>query len=196
MREIIMTIGVATLLSACSTPWKSEYSCPGMPNGVVCKSPVEVYRLTERADHVTRDVEDAGAGDRTGEASKAAAANVFIPAKLASSQQLPREALPIREPAKLMRIWIAPYPDAKDDLHFPGLVVTEITPRRWSFGEATALKAKTLTPLQLDFQERTQRDSSGSAVEIGEEAKTLTPKGLVQGMQAPSNGVKSNPFQK
>lgn len=41
---------------------------------------------------------------------------------------------PVREQAKVMRIWIAPYVDQNDDLHYPSYLYTEIQPRRWALG--------------------------------------------------------------
>lgn len=43
---------------------------------------------------------------------------------------------PVRTAARVMRIWVAPYEDAKGDLHAPGFVYTEIEPRRWAYGAA------------------------------------------------------------
>lgn len=39
-----------------------------------------------------------------------------------------------RVPAKVMRIWVAPWTDTEGDLHMPGYVYSEITTRRWSIG--------------------------------------------------------------
>ena len=41
---------------------------------------------------------------------------------------------PVREAAQVMRIWVAPWIDKKDDLHYPSYVFTEVQPRRWTFG--------------------------------------------------------------
>jgi conjugal transfer pilus assembly protein TraV len=79
-----------------------------------------------------------------------------------------------------MRVWIAPWIDAKQDLHMPGYVFTEVTPRRWSFGEAAAVTGKPLVPLQVDMRGPVGEEGEP---EIGNEAKMLMPRGLVQGMQ-------------
>jgi len=44
-------------------------------------------------------------------------------------------ARPLREAPQVMRIWISPWVDAQDNLNWSGYVFTEITPKRWSFGE-------------------------------------------------------------
>ena len=49
------------------------------------------------------------------------------------SPRLPSEPVPIRTPAQIMRIWVAPYVDTNGDLVAPGFVYTEIEPRRWIY---------------------------------------------------------------
>lgn len=61
--------------------------------------------------------------------------------------RLPGQPVPIRTPAVVMRIWIAPYIDENDDLNAPGYVFTEIEPRRWIYGENQYQNASAFTPL-------------------------------------------------
>ena len=183
-RVLIMAAAAAVILSGCgSLNWKSEYSCPGMPDGVVCKSPTEVYKLTENADRLTRD-ENGAPSNKAQLAAASDGAIKHIPGQVSTGRNMPRDALPVLEPAKVMRVWIAPWIDNKQDLHMPGYVFTEVTPRRWSFGESSAVRGKPLVPLQLDMKDRADEDG----VEVGDEAKLLTPKGLVQGMQQQQMG--------
>ena len=59
--------------------------------------------------------------------------------------------LPAREPAQILRIWIAPWEDAAGNLHGASDLFTEITPRRWRLATAPGAPAGTvLTPLQLE----------------------------------------------
>lgn len=44
-------------------------------------------------------------------------------------------AQPIRTPAQVMRVWVAPWIDSQDNLHMNGFVYTEVAQRRWAFGE-------------------------------------------------------------
>jgi hypothetical protein len=72
-----------------------------------------------------------------------------------SSPVLPRPEgpVPIRLPAQVLRVWIAPWEDAHGDLHAPGYVYTEIVPRRWSLGEpAAATTTQRITPLQVQHR--------------------------------------------
>jgi conjugal transfer pilus assembly protein TraV len=80
--------------------------------------------------------------------------------EMVSGPVLPRPEgpVPIRLPAQVLRVWIAPWEDAHGDLHAPGYVYTEVVPRRWSLGEpATATATQRITPLQV------QHRSEGSA---------------------------------
>nr|WP_323706237.1 TraV family lipoprotein [Thiorhodovibrio frisius] len=72
----------------------------------------------------------------------------------ASAKQRPRtpvaESNPTREPAQVIRIWIAPWEDSAGNLHGASHVFTEVVRRRWSLASATDTPATTvLTPLQI-----------------------------------------------
>ena len=65
----------------------------------------------------------------------------------------PEGPVPIRLPAQVLRVWIAPWEDAHGDLHAPGYVYTEVVPRRWSLGEpAAATATQRITPLQVQHR--------------------------------------------
>lgn len=143
---------------------KEEYACPGMPNGVVCHSASEVYEMTnngnvplpmrrdessetEAAHPAEMDVgEEEGTEPRpaVNSTAKSEASNRTIYSPSPETAQVAREyiapnlgryPIPIRTPAKVMRIWIAPFEDQTGDLVMPGFVYTEIEPRRWVIGE-------------------------------------------------------------
>ncbi len=61
---------------------------------------------------------------------------------------LPDKPVPIRTPAQIMRVWIAPYEDEGGNLHAPGYVYTEIMPRRWIYpNDPTTANPRTFAPL-------------------------------------------------
>ena len=63
--------------------------------------------------------------------------------------RLPSDPVPVRTPAQVMRIWVAPYVDTNGDLVAPGFVYTEIEPRRWIYpGDERAGNARMIAPLQ------------------------------------------------
>lgn len=63
--------------------------------------------------------------------------------------KLPSEPVPLRTPAQVMRIWVAPYVDTNGDLVAPGFVYTEIEPRRWIYpGDEQGGNSRMFAPLQ------------------------------------------------
>ena len=66
----------------------------------------------------------------------------------------PQDPAALRVPARVMRIWIAPWEDSRGDLHAPGYLYTEIEPRRWALGApAEAERATLVRPLQIERRE-------------------------------------------
>lgn len=62
--------------------------------------------------------------------------------------RLPDRPVPIRTPAQVMRIWVAPWEDTNGDLIVSGYIYTEIEPRRWVIGEGVPHSEPVLRPLQ------------------------------------------------
>ncbi len=78
---------------------------------------------------------------------------------LATGPVLPRPEgpVPIRTPAQVMRVWIAPWEDSRGDLHAPGYLYSEIEPRRWTLGAPPAGNGeRRITPLQIEPREGSQ----------------------------------------
>ncbi|NEV65221.1 TraV family lipoprotein [Thiorhodococcus minor] len=62
-----------------------------------------------------------------------------------------RDPIPLRVPAQVMRIWLAPWEDENADLHASGYVFTEITPRTWSLAAGPdRFSNALLKPLQVE----------------------------------------------
>jgi conjugal transfer pilus assembly protein TraV len=119
---IALAISVAATTSGCSSfnpVGSDEFACPGMPSGVSCKTPREVYKLS---DH---------------EKSKGGSGASDIPTYVYSGAQqgAALNPMPILEQAKVMRIWVAPWVDRNNDQHWPGLVFTVIQPKQWHFNQ-------------------------------------------------------------
>ena len=85
----------------------------------------------------------------------------------------PEDPLARRLPAKVMRIWIAPWEDSRGDLHAPGYLYTEIEPRRWTIGGPAEPERVTLIrPLQIE-----RRDTQPSSARSGRGTGAMrTPK--------------------
>ena len=52
-------------------------------------------------------------------------------------------------PAKVMRIYIAPFEDNSGSLNMPGYVYVEVQKRRWSVGAHAQKQPANITPLQI-----------------------------------------------
>src|SRR5262249_42752528 len=110
----IIVLAAGLLLAGCEFGVGSpDFACPGMPNGVQCKSAREVYQLTNHHDAVSSmdgSAERAIAADQGKDAAlptaKVAAASDDVPYPVVYSDN---GDLPVRAPARVMRIWIAPF---------------------------------------------------------------------------------------
>lgn len=124
MKKLVIAMLVAAFSTAgCSSIFNpagsDEFACPGMPKGISCKSPREVYRITDK------DKLKKGKG-------------ADMPTYLFATEPRSEGALnpvPVLEQAKVMRVWVAPWIDANNDQHWPGLVFTVIQPKQWHFGD-------------------------------------------------------------
>lgn len=133
----------AVPLAGCSTIsiGKSEFVCPGMPSGFVCKTPREVYDATNGSDSVKKTTATAG---KTAQGHDSPFARPMW-----KTESGP---MPVLEHAQVLRIWIAPWVDSRQTLNWPSYVFTEITPRKWSFGGVEFHAQKPLTPMVADFK--------------------------------------------
>ena len=146
---------------------ESEYSCPS-PDGVKCKSTVEIYEMTHNGnvpepDEVNgrKSKKRAPSGKTTAKTDGSDTEGREGSEELKNSQvrsdnvidtyvapRLPDRPIPIRTPAHVMRIWIAPWEDTNGDLNTTGYMYTEVEERRWVIGESNADTQSTLKPLQ------------------------------------------------
>lgn len=145
MHAVILRVAVFFLLYAL-VGCAPKYSCPRSQDGTVCKDPIEVYNLTENQDHVVGSSSNADRKDAKKEEVNPAHLPGIHDEKLFTPQDAP---MPILEPAKVLRIWIAPWIDNKQDLHWPSMIFTEVTPRRWSIGGPGFEQVQALVPLQV-----------------------------------------------
>jgi len=74
-----------------------------------------------------------------------------------------------------MRAWIAPWIDKNGDLHFPSLLFTEVTPRRWSVGEVAGRDARVLVPVAVESGGRSILDRADDNEPRGSGALPAVP---------------------
>lgn len=153
----MLSVGAALLgLSGCSAfnIGKDEYSCPGMPSGVQCMSARDVYAATNdgnvprpmKPEEVKAKAEADGGGSSNVSVNSSNSGDAVIDNYVAP--RLPDRPIPIRTPAQVMRIWVAPWEDTNGDLIVTGYVYTEIEPRRWVIGDGAPESEPVLRPLQ------------------------------------------------
>lgn len=166
---LIATLSV--VIQGCSST--AKYGCQGFPDGVKCRSTRDVYLAgTSSGYDIASDIE---VMEKSPNARKGA--NITrkdpSPEELARQEamkapsdivlqkyvnaRLPDSPIPIRTPAQVMRIWIAPYEDKAGDLVVPGLVYTDIKERKWVIGRPVESKATQLKPLQSRHYEKSAR---------------------------------------
>jgi conjugal transfer pilus assembly protein TraV len=135
-----------------NTAENDSFSCPGMPQGIICKTPLAVYKSTNQMPPPTdsdmpigQKVSGVRYGDNQGNVvSPEPAASRGLPGLSAAA--LDGSPRPVRTSAEVMRIWIAPWVDSHDDLHYPSYLFTEVQARRWSFGKTEFAGAGVVIP--------------------------------------------------
>ena len=133
---------LATVLGGCSVVpvGEAEFSCPGTGPGVRCASAREVYEMTNTRERL--ETQRTGTGEATtAPAPRQSAAPAPVPAPRIDGP------VPVRAPAVVMRVWVAPWEDQVGDLMAAGYVYTEIEPRRWAVGLRHERSRDLLKPL-------------------------------------------------
>ena len=142
---LLLSVGALLQLSGCgsilNTAGSAEYGCPGMPQGVLCKTPAAVYRSTHGEVAPTHFDTPIGAAlpatqsEASNNGSSSATAERIGMGMPGMSSKVVSGPRPVREPPKVARIWIAPWVDKNDNLHLSQVQFTEIRPRTWTVGK-------------------------------------------------------------
>src|SRR5213595_3451530 len=125
---ILLAVLSPVLFGGCSsmlnTADNSSFSCPGMPQGIVCKTPTAVYKSTHQMPTETENDLPLGitaAKAKTPDIILAAARkappltkDLGLAAFGGPASRSEVAGRPVREPARVMRIWIAPWVDKND----------------------------------------------------------------------------------
>jgi len=152
IRRLLLS-SIAVVLAGCSAFGNDQFQCPANVEGATCMSAREVYSATHVSDRVAPNYKD---GKRISQADGAAAAasSEYVGSDYQSSgttagagvapavvdkyrPPLPEVdvPLPVRVPAKVMRIRIFPWEDNARDLNAGSVVFTEVEGRTWTLGE-------------------------------------------------------------
>ena len=152
------------LVSGCSSMGvgEAEYQCSGIPDGVRCMSAQKAYELTDGDDYQQRvhneamKTKAAIEGTEYVEGRASSTDRPSVTSSVKRDATIPgvvpyevKKVLPLRTPAKVMRIAIRAWESKEGALHVPGYVYTEIEPRRWMIGEREVETSVRLTPVQV-----------------------------------------------
>lgn len=160
LATIALTAAISTALSGCAyfNVGEEEFNCSGMPGSAYCHSTRDVYTSTNDGSVPSRVGKDGAYNEECDDCARSEGENFNKGGEEGSSEtgsysrasntlngqgdevtnnyvspRLPGQPVPIRTPAVVMRIWVAPWIDSNDDLNAPGYVYTEIEPRRWIY---------------------------------------------------------------
>lgn len=146
----LFALATATIvLSGCASVFNSggsdSYGCPGMPSGVVCKTPAAVYKSSNGELPQTEfDIPIKNADDSSASASSNSRDTTIR--TTATNMAGAPPMMPLREPPKMMRIWFAPWVDKNDMWHSASYQVVEVVGRKWATGVPEANSAPIVTP--------------------------------------------------
>lgn len=218
VRPLLLAIVAAGLLAGCAMG-SSEFSCPGVPEGMACTSTREVYDRTDGSMNARSSSEEsqaeATARDRDRKRTTGAPAPRSTDKRSSSASQgengasqsernQPRAAdsrvaertrqvpirqkddLPIRQPAQVMRIWVAPWEDQGGNLHMSGLIYTEIVERRWTIGVPNKDGGSIAQPLTAPGVPNPAQANSQSGP-AAEQQPARSPQGSANGASASGN---------
>ena len=140
----------AVVLAGCSAyGGKDSFECPNKEVGATCLSARDVYAATHVADRITpnymdgkRVKSDAESVQQSGSASGTTGVTNGLQAYRPPIPEVDTP-LPIRTPAKVMRIRVFPWEDSARDLNTGGYVYTEIEGRIWTIGEEQVSRVQT-----------------------------------------------------
>lgn len=188
MKKSALALYVTLLptLAGCSIVGQSESSCPGKPNGYVCKGPREVYELTNSKttlfDGSQDGLEDDGKkGDAAGNNADASGAVVELPAagvipsnsySIYQDNLSAPEPLAVRADARVLRVLFAAYEDDSQSLNMPGYAYVEVEPKRWLVGAAANKQPAKIIPLQA------RQDADANLAHKQKVSSTVDPLGV------------------
>lgn len=132
MRRVSVTLLCVFLLAAC-TVGHSEFSCNSIPDQPTCMSTTDAYDATNGNGSIS-DFEKPVVTKEEKPIDSVISDYV--------TPNLPNKPVPIRTPAKVMRIWVSTWEDNTGMLISPGYLFTEIEPRRWVIGRSLSVSSQ------------------------------------------------------
>lgn len=150
---------LTTSLSACAMGMgPSEYSCNGLPEGIQCRSTLEVHEMTNYSSDLNAQPNKKGEkSQKVDDTASTHKPEVKLTATDYAVRNLQGEApIPIRTPAGVMRLSVGPWEDKTGQLHTGERIYVEVEERRWAIGEETDTRSATLHPLDVRVRNKPQ----------------------------------------
>lgn len=161
MKKTALIVSILATMSGCASIGSSEYGCSGLPEGVRCTPSRELYSSTHAGNipvgsshEINEDARDPRDKHRKSKHSDQVAEVTRTDPVVDTwvAPQLPDRPVPIRTPAKVMRIWVAPWEESDTGaLHTVGYIYTEVEQRRWTIGKpesAASRPGRVFKPLE------------------------------------------------
>jgi conjugal transfer pilus assembly protein TraV len=153
--KLSVLASIIALFSGCATVGSKDFSCPA-PEGFVCKTPTEIYALTNgdessvyqakpsksrsnAEDGMFKSSKSSSNGSFDGNLNALGSANMG--GQFSKPAYTPNSSpMPILQQPKVLRVWIAPWVDESETLNYPSYKFKEVTPRKWNFGGAQVFR--------------------------------------------------------
>ncbi len=159
--SFVALIASAALLHGCASTMNVGESTFACKEEGGCPTPIEVYKKTHAAPAEILDGKTPKAWkpqgsdvvklDHAASASERRVQELVAPPRLSVPGE--RVTVPLRRGSQVARIWIAPWVDGSDRLHWARYVFVEVSPRRWQFGERDVRQESTV-PFVNTMQDR------------------------------------------
>ncbi|NNH79200.1 type IV conjugative transfer system lipoprotein TraV [Acinetobacter sp. ANC 5380] len=185
---LLISAAFSLLMTGCAT-YETKYGCSGVPDGVVCKTPMQIYEQTSGDGNVgvyqenLETVSKSKYANKKPETQAEQMVNVFSKPQF----QAASSPMPILEQPKVLRIWIAPWKDENDTLNWASYLFKETTSRKWNFGDSVMRNTPVTAPNQADYASPSV-NMNGSSDQVSNDANDQA--GKIMNQQA--NQVNSN----
>ncbi len=198
IKHLLTVSALAALMTAC-TGMQSKYGCSGLPDGIVCKSPMQVYDQTNSDDRMgvyQSDLEEQGGPkskyDKGSSGKKQTQAEQMVNLFAKPQFQAASSPMPVLEQPKVLRIWVAPWKDENETLNWSSYLFTEITPRRWNFGDSVMRNTPVTAPNKADYMSpSTTTPPTGDGNAANAEAAQI----MSMNTQVPDQSMQQQPNQ-
>lgn len=148
MKKLLLVLPmVLTGCASALTVGEENFACS---DDVECPTPIEVYNKTHAIPPELRVGKTPKSWQTDSDkkivqipdAQTAQKQALLMPARIGVNQD--KIVVPLRQGSRVVRIWIAPWVDKSDNLHWARYIFAEITARKWQFGERDVRSEQTV----------------------------------------------------